>query len=139
MVVSDRNLLLFSQIRSWESRGEVVLRLRRGRKNVQLGSEMVRISPSSRAKIIRFFEQQVCDFNRRQPIGAMVRNIRDGGEIAPGRKNYYQTLRRCQIQRHYSTCREILNPRLQTVRNPRNGRSYPRDSRMGKKLIRDCM
>lgn len=139
MVIADKNLLLFSQIPTWRSRGEVVLRLRRGRKNVHLGTETVRIPPSSRVKIIRFFERQVCDFNRRQPIGSMVRSIRDGGEIPPGRKNYYQTLRRCRIQRHYSTCREILNPKTMLVRNPRNGRSYPRDSRMGKKLVRNCL
>jgi hypothetical protein len=139
MVVSDLSLLLFSKIKSWEARGAAVVKLRRGRKIVQLGSEMVRVSPTSARKIIRFFEQQVCEYNRRQPIGGRIRNIRDGGEITPGRKNYYRSLRRCNLQRNYTTCREILNPQSRLVKNPRNGKSYPRESRMGKKLIRDCL
>lgn len=138
MVVPDSSLLLFSKITSWKDRGEVVVKLRRGRKFVQLGPNMVRVSPPSAKRIIRSFERAVCEYNRGQPIGGRVRNIRDGGEVTPGKKSYYRTLRRCNLQRHYTTCREILNPRSRFVKNPRNGKIYPRESRMGKKLIRDC-
>jgi hypothetical protein len=118
----------------WEDLGSAVVRLRRGIKTVR----GVRVTRGLRRGIIRAFEDSVCRYNRKQSVDADLRSIRDGRLIKPGRKNYYETLRRCRIVRHYSTCREILNPRSRLVSNPRNGRMYPRESRMGKRLIRGC-
>ena len=138
MPSKDKTLDLFSRIKGWDKRGAIVKQLRRGIKNIDFGGEMYYVSPTSRRRIIRQFEKEVCEYNRNQKIGTKVRGIRGGGKISPGKKNYYSTLERCNIVRHYSTCREILNPRIRLIKNPRNGRTYPRKSRMGKKLIREC-
>jgi len=136
---STRALNLFKKVNSWEGQGRIVARLRRGIKNIDFpSSERVYVPRYAARKIIRDFEKRVCEYNRQQPIGSAIVSIRDGGILTPGRKNYYSTLRQCKITRHFSTCREILNPRKKLLTNPRNGRVYPRRSRMGRKLIRDC-
>lgn len=138
MPSKDQALVLFSRVKGWNKRGAIIRQLRRGIKNIDFDGEMYYVSPVSRKKIIRKFENEVCEYNRNQKIGSKIRGIRGGGKIPPGKKNYYSTLDRCNIVRHYSTCREILNPRTRLIKNPRSGRTYTRKSRMGKKLIRTC-
>ena len=119
----------------WEEAGQIIVRLRRGGRTVR----GVRVSRTMKKKLIRQFENAVCTHNRKQPIDSDIRSMRDGKLIKPGRKNYYETLRRCRITRHYSTCREILNPNSRLVVNPRNSHTYLRGSRGGKLLVRRCV
>lgn len=89
-------------------------------------------------RLFRLFKKEICEFNARQKIGDPIRSLFSGKLLQPGTVYYNRTLRRCNIVRHHSSCKDILKGEGGVLVDPISGRRIKRSSRKAAKIVKKC-
>jgi hypothetical protein len=89
-------------------------------------------------RVYKIFKTEVCKFNARQKIGDPIRSLFSGKLLQPGSVYYKRTLRRCNIVRHHSSCKDVLGGEGESLIDPITGKIIKRSGRRASKIIRKC-